>query len=63
MSIPKDFNRKKYEKSLDWSKLKCKMHPEKKAVMQMNPPIGGFFCQECRRDMHIQRIRNMGVGF
>lgn len=55
-------NEEEYAKSLDWNKIKCKLHPNQPAIVQINPPIGGFFCKECYREMHIQRIRNMGVG-
>lgn len=58
-----DFDRKEYEKSLDWNKIKCKLHPSKNAIMQINPPIGAFQCRECVREAELMRIQNMGVGF
>lgn len=57
------FNREEYAKTIIWNQMKCKWHPDRQAVIQINPPIGSFMCTECWREMEIMKIRNKGVGF
>lgn len=47
---------KEYRESVDWSKIKCKNHSDRQAVIQFNPPIGSFFCKECWKELERLRI-------
>jgi hypothetical protein len=58
-----NFDIKKYKQSIDWEHTFCRLHPNKKATHQINPPIGGFFCNECGKLHQIMRIQSMGVGW
>jgi hypothetical protein len=44
-------------KAVDWSKLHCKNHSEKQAVVWINFPVGNQFCNECYQDLQRWAIR------
>jgi hypothetical protein len=54
-----NYNKKEYEKSLNWDQIKCRLHPTLNATYQVNPPIGGFFCNECAKQHQRFRIQNI----
>jgi hypothetical protein len=48
---------------VDWKQHRCKDHPDRQAVVWINPPIGNFFCKECYKDLCRMSLQNKWRAF